>query len=499
MNISVLIVDDQPSNLDLLREALEPEHFEVLLANSGEAALQIARKAKPDVILLDIRMGAGMDGFETCRRLKADPATREAPVIFITASDEPGDVVRGFREGGVDYVLKPFREAEVRARLATHHRVAVLTKTLQAKNDELKRTIQQLKHEIETRETAEANLEAVQHRVEWLSEQEIEGWGLEEFVAGSPAMEPVIDLIRKLQPLPTSVLITGESGTGKDLVARAIHAGGPRQSKLFVALNCTAIPHDMAESELFGHVRGAFTGAVSDRAGAFENADGGTLFLDEIAELPLSIQPKLLRVLEDGRVQRLGAAVSRSFDVRIVAATNVDLEIRVREGRFRADLYHRLAAFRLEVPPLRKRLEDVPALVVALVRRLSLRARKTPPKVRPEFVKPLLSYPFPGNIRDLRNLVESALVQSDWKDLLPQHLPTRVREVPGNPAGAQPPEGVASTEGPFPTLKEAEWQHIQKALRLADGNISKAARALNITRSKLYRLLEEGGNATNEE
>ena len=216
-------------------------------------------------------------------------------------------------------------------------------------------------------------------------------------------------------------------------------------------------------------------------------------------ERSLTIQPKLLRVLEDGRVQRLGAAVSRSFDVRIVAATNVDLEIRVRDGRFRADLYHRLAAFRLEVPPLRKRLEDVPALVVALVRRLSLRARKTPPKVRPEFVKPLLSYPFSGNIRDLRNLIESALVQSDWKDLLPQHLPARVREALGNQAGAQPPEGVTSTEGLFPTLKEAEWQHIQKALRLADGNISKAARALNITRSKLYRLLEEGGNATNQE
>lgn len=476
MEATVLIVDDVAANQNLLRQTLEPRGFEVLLASDGETAVKVAGRAKPDLILLDILM-PGMDGYETCRRLKAAEATRGIPVIFITAQHETPNIVAGFGVGGVDYITKPFQAAEVLARVETHLTIGRLTRELLRKN-------QELEDQIRRREEAEGALATADEHLSLLSNREAERWGLAGFIGRSRTLEKILGDIRKLQQAGTiAVLITGESGTGKELVARAIHFGGPRAKGPFLPVNCAAIPKDLAESLLFGHVRGAFSGANTDQKGYFELAHGGTLFLDEIGEMPTPLQAKLLRVLEDGRVTPLGATKDKQVDVRVVAASNADFATKVAASEFRQDLYHRLARFPVLVPPLRNRPEDIPLLAAHFLKLFLREMGRQPPPLSEAALAVLRAHPFPGNVRELKNVIERALIESSGTEIQPQHLHLLPSVLPSATAG---PLG----DSPL-NLEAAELALIKRALAQASGNVSRAADLLGVNRSRIYRALAQ--------
>lgn len=441
----ILVVDDAPANLNLLSDALEQAGYRIQAAPSGEVALRIVQRARPDLILLDIVM-PGINGIETCRRLKQREATREIPVVFITAQDETKSLVEGFRAGGVDYITKPFVVDEALARVRTHV-------TLHRQAEELRRANEALRAEIEGRHRAETSLKAATDRLTELSRREAERWGLSNFIGRSAAFEALLEELRKLHQFGanTNVLITGESGSGKEWIARAAHYGGARASGPFVAMNCSAIPDELAESLLFGHVKGAFTGATSDRKGCFEQADGGSLFLDEIGDMPGSLQVKLLRVLETGIVTPVGGHEERRVDTRVIAATNAELLSAVAEGRFRNDLYFRLARFTIEVPSLRERREDIPLLAGHFIERLAAEMGMPKPSITPEAMEALIQHDYPGNIRELKNLIERALIETGGEAIQTEHL----RFVSGLPAGkgslteassATPPDRKSSDE-----------------------------------------------------
>jgi DNA-binding NtrC family response regulator len=339
MNGTVLVVDDIAVNRNVLSETLEHEGYEVLLAPDGETAIKVAQKTRPDVILLDVMM-PGMDGFECCRRLKANPDTQSIPVLFISAQNETRSMVHGFKAGGADYIAKPFQTEEVLIRVQTHLTNSRLARQVLEKNRELEEINARLRQEMGRREQAEASLELADAQLSLISEQEMERWGLPALVGRSQAMREVIQEIRKLQPAEkTSVLIRGESGTGKELVARALHFSSRRRGQTFIAVNCAAVPAELAESLFFGHVKGAFSGAHENRKGYFEMAHGGTLFLDEIGDMPFNLQAKLLRALENGSFMPVGSHLEKRADVRVVAATNVDVQARIESGTFRKDLF----------------------------------------------------------------------------------------------------------------------------------------------------------------
>jgi len=408
MTAKILIVDDVPANLSALSDTLEPEGYEILVARSGPKALETAARAQPDLILLDVMM-PGLDGYETCRRLKANERTRGIPVIFLTVHDEVERVVEGFRAGGVDYVGKPFQTEELLSRIQTHLKIHFLSLELERKNE-------QLQAEVNERRRAEAE-------VRTLARREAAPWGLGALVGQSASMHRMIEEIRKLlQFTSVHVLITGESGTGKELVARAIHFEGPTARGPFVAVNCSAIPEELAESCFFGHVKGAFTNAVQERAGYFEQADGGTLFLDEVGDLPPSLQGNLLRVLEDGLVAPVGSSQTKHVTFRVLSATNVDLQPEIEAKRFRADLYFRLNGFSLALPALREHKEDLPLLACHFLERLATEMGMRPPALTPNALAALAAYDYPGNVRELKNLIERALIESGGGQIGPEHL-----------------------------------------------------------------------------
>jgi DNA-binding NtrC family response regulator len=411
----VLVVDDIPANLNVLSEALEGAGYEILAAPSGEVALKIVARTLPDLILLDITM-PGMNGYEVCRRLKQSEATRAVPVIFITAHEEMKHIIEGFRVGGVDYITKPFQAEEVLIRVETHLKIHRLTQELARRNAELEA-------EINRRQQAEQALQVADEQLSVISTREAERWGLAAFVGRSAAFQQLVQEIRRAQSFGNlSVLITGESGTGKELIARAIHYGGPKAKGPFIAVNCSAIPGELAESTLFGHVKGAFTGATADRKGCFEQAHGGTLFLDEIGDMPLALQAKLLRVLEDGMVTPVGAAQARRVEVRVLAATNAELESAMETGKFRQDLFFRLARFAIESPPLRERKEDIALLAEHFLRTLASEMGMERASLSATALAALEQHDFPGNVRELRNLVERALIDSGGGVIGPEHL-----------------------------------------------------------------------------
>ena len=470
---TILLVDDLPDNLRVLRQALEPEGFSLMVATSGQAALEIARNAHPDLILLDVLM-PGVDGFETCRQLKADPATQHIPVIFITARAETEAVVEGFRVGSVDYIVKPFQNEEVLARVRTHLENDRLRREVVLKNEQLEAEIAQRKAISEERNQLEEHLSVLHNR-------EDERWGVAGFVGESKTIRLVLENIGRLQGTGATVLITGESGTGKELVARAIHHGSPQAQAPFVAVNCSAIPGELAESTLFGHIRGAFTGADRDRVGYFQLANKGTLFLDEIGDMSPDIQGKLLRILEDGLVQPVGAASGTHVDVRVIAATNRDLQPAFATGAFRQDLYFRLARFPVHVPPLRDRKEDVPLLAQHFLRILAAEMGGEPPPLAADILGHLADYDYPGNVRELKNIVEHALIMAGGKSLRPEHL---------NFLSLSTPSSSQSDAIPL-NLKEAEEMLIQRAIDKARGNIAEAARQLGVSRTTVYRYLDD--------
>lgn len=427
--VVTLIVDDIPANLNLLREILEPEGYMILGAPSGEIALQITTRTVPNLIILDVAM-SGIDGFETCRRLKANAKTAGIPVIFITVKDDPKDIVRGFQAGGVDYITRPVQKEEVIVRVKNQIKINQLTNTLLQRNGDLERRTaelalanQKLQREMTMRRQLEDALRNADERLNIISQREAERWGIEGFVGKSNTICKILDDVRRLQGAEAAcVLITGESGTGKELIARAIHFGGSKVQTPFIPVNCTAVPIELAESLLFGHVRGAFTGANAAQKGYFELADGGTLFLDEIGDMPIDLQPKLSRVLEDGVIMPIGATQGKHVSVRVIASTNRDLQSRIAQGLFREDLYFRLARFTVEVPPLRDRPEDIPLLINHFVNIFASETGRENVTLGPDAFSALMQYHFPGNVRELKNIIEHALIKSDSSIIHSEHL-----------------------------------------------------------------------------
>jgi len=470
----ILVVDDTPANLSLMCQSLGIAGYRAMVATSGEVALDLAERFAPDMILLDVTM-PGLDGFAVCRRLKQQEATRAIPVIFLTARDETADLLEGFRAGGVDYVTKPFQKEEVLVRIQTHLEKAGLVRALRAKNEALEAEIAQ-------RQALTQERNKLQGRLSLADQREAQRWALGSLVGQSPTLKKVLDDIDLLQDAPnTAVLIVGESGTGKELVARAIHAGSDRREGPFVPVNCAAIPRELADSLLFGHVKGAFTGAEREQAGYFELAQGGTLFLDEVGLMPLELQPKLLRVLEDRRVLLLGAREPRRVEVRVLAATNTDLQAQIRAGAFRQDLYYRLAPFTVQVPALRDRKEDIGLLARHFLQVYALEMGIQDPMLSAEAEVLLGQYDFPGNVRELKNIVERGLIESRRGQVQPEHLHLTAAETA--------PAGAAAVEALPLNLEQAEVLLIKRAMAQSKGNISKAARLLGIERTKLYRYL----------
>ena len=488
---TILIVDDVPANRELLRQTLEPAGYEVLLAPDGPTTLKVAVRASPDLILLDVMM-PGLNGYETCRRLKAGDATHAIPVLFITAQHETPDVVEGFRAGGVDYITKPFQTEEVLARVETHLKISRLTGALQRKNSDLEA-------EMARRERAEDALATADARLSLLSEREAERWGVAGMLGQTGTFAKIVENIRKAQQAGNlGVLITGENGTGKELIARAIHFGGPRAKGPFIPVNCSAIPRDLAESLFFGHLKGAFSGAHTDQKGYFELAHGGTIFLDEVGEMPMALQPKLLRVLEDGRVTPLGATREKQVDVRVVAASNVDFQKKIAAGEFRQDMFFRLARFTVVAPPLRERREDIPLLAAHFAKLFAKEMGRKAPSISAGAAAVLMTHPFSGNVRELKNLIEGALLESGGNEICPEHLRfVSLGATPAIPAASPAATASSCTDLPL-NLDQAERLLIQRAVAQAGGNVSKAAELLGVNRARIYRTMAEEANGERE-
>jgi len=492
----ILIVDDIPGNLNLLSQNLESQGYRVVAVPSGVVALQVVEQTQPDLILLDIVMPE-MDGFETCRRLKANPATAHIPVIFITARDEMESLVEGFLVGGVDYITKPFSEQEVRVRVQNHLEIHRLTQQLTHQNQALQQEIARREQAEAARNQAEDARQTANAQLSILSQREAEHWGIAGFIGKSKTIERILDDVRQLQAVgATSVLISGESGTGKELIARAIHFGGTRAGGPFIPLNCSAIPHELADSTLFGHLKGAFTGANSDRKGYFELANGGTLFLDEIGDLPFDLQAKLLRVLEDGFFTPVGGTQPEQADVRVVVATNVALQARIAEGTFRDDLYYRLARFPVEVPPLRERKEDIPLLANHFLEMFAAEMKVEQPTLTPEVLMALKAYHFPGNVRELKNIIEHALIKSRGQAIQPVHL----HFIESPPTSAIPTTVESFIQkilsqgcGYSEAVDIFRRQLVKQVLKECGGNRHEAARRMGMHRPNLVQLIKRLG------
>lgn len=448
MNRRVLVVDDEENLRHMLRVMLRRNGYEADEAGDGEGALALARRTAYDFILCDIRMPI-LDGpgFLRAAREQGLPGT----VVMMSAYGTIDTAISCMKEGAYDYVSKPFKTDEI---------LLVLKKA--EERERLKSENRRLLHEV-AREYSFGNI-----------------------VSRSARMREVFQLIEKVSAVRSSILILGESGTGKELVARAIHYNGVRRAGPFVAVNCGAIPESLLESELFGHLRGAFTDAVADRRGLFEEAHGGTLFLDEIGEMPLSLQVKLLRVLQEGEVRRLGGAKPVQVDVRVVSATAKDLPAEVAAGRFREDLYFRLNVVGITLPPLRERIEDVPLLVDHFLGKHGMEVGKSGVRATPEALKLLMGYGWPGNVRELENCIERGLILCDGATLDAASLPPALR----SPA-------VPSLVGDSLSIKRAEEflerEYIRRALERTGGNRTHAARLLEIShRALLYKLKEYG-------
>jgi len=444
---TVLIVDDEPLNVDLLEQELGAAGYRTVSAASGEEALAAAAKHAPDLILLDVMMG-GIDGYETCRRLKASEATRTTPVIFLTARAETFEKVRAFGCGGVDYVTKPFETEELLARVGTH--IA-------------------LQREIEAHRKSRATIHLL------VEENRTER---DSIVGDSPALARVREQIAQVAPTDSTVLILGETGTGKELVARAIHELSARRERPLVRINCAALPRELVESELFGHEKGAFTGAMQQRRGRFELADGGTLLLDEVGELPLEAQAKLLRVLQEREFERVGGTRSLRTDVRMIAATNRDLQAQVARGAFRSDLYYRLNVFPISVPPLRERRGDIPRLLRHFAAKSARKLGRPLDGIAAEFIERASAYDWPGNIRELENVVERATIVQQGPVLDGSSLL----------AAPATPSAVAAARPAGETLEEVERAHILSVLASTRWTIEGergAARLLGLNASTL--------------
>ncbi len=440
----ILIAEDDADLRDLLQDDLEDAGYETKLATDGRAAQRLLEEANEwfDLLLTDVRM-PGLTGKEL---LSAAREMRpEIPVIVITAFGSVEDAVGMVKAGAYEYLTKPFESSQLLPLIER----ALAETAAQREQVRLRRILPQTPPRL---------------------------------IGASPHMQELFKLIARAARGVSNVLITGESGTGKELVARSIHEMSDRKGA-FVPVNCAAIPAELIESELFGHTGQAFTGAKQARAGLFESAEGGTLFLDEIGELPLPMQPKLLRVLQEGKVRRVGADAEKDIDVRVIAATNRELEKEMQEGRFREDLYWRLNVIHLHIAPLRERPFDIPLLVEHFLRKVTRGKQQF--LVSPETLAVLTAYGWPGNARELENAIERAVALADGVTLLPTDLPERIR------SSGQTAHLLAQARGQRLTLRELEREYILETLRLTDGNKSRAAELLGFDRRTLHRKLDE--------
>ena len=445
----ILVADDQPDILAALRLLLKGEGFEVETATSPRGVLAAVEASDFDALLVDMNYTrdttSGMEGFDLVSRVRGLEGA--PPIVVMTAYGSIDGAVEAMRRGARDYVEKPWDNRRLLATLRTQ---VELGRALRA-SQRLQSEARALRRE-----------------------------GLPDLIAESPAMQPVLRLMERVAPSDANVLVLGEHGTGKEVVARWLHAASARAHQPFIAVNLGGIPNGLFESELFGHVKGAFTDAKADRVGRFELADGGTLFLDELANLPQLQQPKLLRVLESGEFARVGAPRTRRVDARVLSATNADIHTEVRAGRFREDLLFRLNTVEIRLPPLRDRREDVPVLAALFLRRYAGRYRKAALALATEVMDALLRHPWPGNVRELDHTIERAVLLAEGGEV-------RARDL--GLVGAS--DGGRSLDRM--SLEDVERVLIEKALARANGNVSEAAKALGLSRSALYRRVKRHG------
>ncbi len=443
----ILVVDDEPDMRELLRDVLQERGARVTLAPSGREALKRLGEEEYAVVLTDLRMKE-MGGIELLKEVKR--SYPETNVIIMTAFGSVETAIEAMKQGAYDYLVKPIKTEEL---------VRVTERAL--REAALRREVNHLRREV--------------HKE----------YSFHQILGKSKPMREVFDLIRRVADSPTNVLITGESGTGKELVAKALHYNSSRRNGPFVPVNCPAIPEALLESELFGHVKGAFTDAKTDKRGLFEEAQGGTLLLDEISELPLMLQAKLLRAIQEREIRRVGATRPVPVDVRIIAATNLVLAEEVKEKRFREDLYYRLNVIELRMPPLRERREDILLLVDAFLHKLAEAAHKTVLGITESALLLLLDYAWPGNVRELENAIERAVTLARGEKIVPEDLPPAVQGARGERRVID--EAVERT---LP-LHEMEKEYILRILDKTGGNKYQAAQVLGIDRKTLYRKLAE--------
>ena len=458
MKPRVLVVEDEAAIRLALTGLLTREGYEVHQSASGADALERLHAEAFDLVLTDLALGAGASGMDVLRAAKQ--SAPETPVVMITAHGSEKIAVEAIKTGAEDYVPKPFDNDEIRVVL----RRALERTRLARENRELRERIDR-------------------------------EWRFENLIGSGAGMRRVFDTIRKVAETDLTVLVRGESGTGKELVAQALHQRSPRRSRPFVAVNCAAISRELVESELFGHEKGAFTGADARRVGRFEAARGGTIFLDEIGDMPGATQAKVLRVLQERTFERVGGNQPVDVDVRVVAATHRDLEEEVRRGRFREDLYYRLKVVEIELPALRERPEDVPALVEHFLAALATRLERKKIPITPAALARLTRHPWPGNVRELRNVVEQAAVLAsgpaiDEEDL---RLPVTAATLDGPARAGGPSEAGNFSDAKRNAVEGFERSYLLSALRAHDGNVSRTAAAIGMVRQSLQQKIRELG------
>ena len=457
MSHRVLLVDDDPAIRELLREFLSEADLEIVEAETLAEVMVSFVERPPDLVLLDMWLPDG-DGLDALAAMRTQA---ELPVLVITADSSSSRTIRAMQAGAYDYLIKPLEPEMVLhtvRRALEHRRLSTEVRDLQAQ------------------------LQSAD--------------GRERIVGGSPAMQQVYKLIGRVAASEAAILITGETGTGKELVADTLHQNSPRRTGPLVRVNCAALPEALLESELFGHEKGAFTGAVALRKGRFELADGGTIFLDEVGELSPGTQKKLLRVLQFGEFERVGGQATVSSDVRLLAATNRDLEADVKAGTFREDLYYRLNVIRIELPPLRERREDIPALVAHFLDKHRSALDAAPTRISEAAMQAVLAESWPGNVRQLENTIQRAVVLSGGRVIMPEHLDLAHAAPQAASAGPLGLDVAALVREAVPlkqVLADVERALIVEALRQAEGNRSEAARSLHVYRRLLYQKMEEYG------